>query len=130
MVGKCFSVELIETSVRLGAHGFIPKNCDIAKLIEAIYLVKKGGNCFSLSYALINEYLDEKLGNVSREYSLSKREMEVLKQICMGKSNKQIAASLNIVARTVEFHKTNIYAKTGLKGLSELITYGIQNELR
>ena len=45
---------------------------------------------------------------------LSKRERQVLKFLLEGKGNKQIAASLSISVRTVEFHLRNIYAKFGV----------------
>ena len=52
---------------------------------------------------------------------LSKREKEVLKLVLQGKSNKQIALSLNITIRTVEFHLKNIYAKFQVNSRIELI---------
>ena len=45
------------------------------------------------------------------DVQLSKREMEVVELVLQGKSNKQIASSLVISVRTVEFHIKNIYAK-------------------
>ena len=52
---------------------------------------------------------------------LSKREMEVLQLALQGNSNKQIALSLDITLRTVEFHLTNIYAKFQVSSRVELI---------
>lgn len=52
---------------------------------------------------------------------LSNREWDVLKLLLQGKSNKQIAASLGISVRTVEFHLTNIYAKYRVSSRIELI---------
>ena len=52
---------------------------------------------------------------------LSDREVEVIKLILEGKSNKQIAALLYISVRTVEFHLKNIYAKFGVASRIELI---------
>lgn len=52
---------------------------------------------------------------------LSNREWDVLKLLLQGKSNKQIAASLGISVRTVEFHLTNIYAKFQVSSRIELI---------
>jgi DNA-binding CsgD family transcriptional regulator len=52
---------------------------------------------------------------------LSRRELDVVKQLLQGKSNKQIALSLNIADRTVEFHLTNIYAKFQVSSRIELI---------
>jgi len=52
---------------------------------------------------------------------LSKREQEVLQLVLQGKSNKQIALSLDIAVRTVEFHLKNIYAKFQVSSRIELI---------
>ena len=52
---------------------------------------------------------------------LSNREVDVIKLILEGKSNKQIAASLCISVRTVEFHLKNIYAKFVVASRIELI---------
>lgn len=55
------------------------------------------------------------------DVQLSKREKEVLKLVLQGKSNKQIALSLNITVRTVEFHLKNVYAKFQVSSRIELI---------
>ena len=55
------------------------------------------------------------------DVQLSKREKEVLQLVLQGNSNKQIALSLNITVRTVEFHLKNIYAKFQVSSRIELI---------
>jgi DNA-binding CsgD family transcriptional regulator len=55
------------------------------------------------------------------DVQLSKREKEVLKLVLQGKSNKQIALSLDISVRTVEFHLKNIYAKFQVSSRIELL---------
>src|SRR6185369_2921765 len=55
------------------------------------------------------------------DVQLSKREKEVLSLLLQGKSNKQIALSLDISVRTVEFHLKNIYAKFQVSSRIELI---------
>jgi len=55
------------------------------------------------------------------DVQLSKREKDVLKLVLQGKSNKQIALSLDISVRTVEFHLKNIYAKFQVSSRIELI---------
>jgi DNA-binding CsgD family transcriptional regulator len=55
------------------------------------------------------------------DVQLSKREKEVLKLVLQGRSNKQIAWSLDIAVRTVEFHLKNIYTKFQVNSRIELI---------
>lgn len=56
-----------------------------------------------------------------QDKQLSNREEEVVKQLLEGKSNKQIASSLNISERTVEFHLKNIYEKYQVSSRVELV---------
>ena len=61
--------------------------------------------------------------NISRllqEYGISKREQDIVRLICEGKTNKEIAAALFITANTVRDHSSNIYRKTGVKNRTQL----------
>lgn len=107
------------------AQGFIPKNAEINILLEAIETTAEEGNCIELSRSLLNTFAKE----FKNEFELTPRETEILSLCCKGLSNAQIAAASGISERTVEFHKTNIYEKTGFKNQRELIRYGIQNKL-
>ena len=60
---------------------------------------------------------------------LSEREIEVLKLICNGYVNKEIAEKLFISPRTVENYRTKLIDKTGAKNTSNLIMIAIKNEL-
>ena len=62
----------------------------------------------------------------SQNTELSKRERDVFSQLLLGKSNKQIAAVLEISRKTVEEHLTSIYAKIGVKSRTEAILWGIE----
>lgn len=129
MVSMEFNPSIVAMYFEKGAHGFIPKGCDVEVLVEAIYKVKENGNCYDLSTELAARLNKHSLENFENTYVLSSREVEVLRLACQGNSNKQIGHMLRIAERTVEFHKTNIYLKTGLKSLSDLIAYGIKNGL-
>jgi len=60
---------------------------------------------------------------------LSEREIDVLKQIVKGFSNKEIADNLNISVHTVISHRKNISQKTGIKSQSGLTIYAISNKI-
>jgi len=51
---------------------------------------------------------------------LSKRELDVLERVVQGWMNKQIAADLNIIERTVKLHRTNLTRKLGVQSVAEL----------
>jgi FixJ family two-component response regulator len=56
----------------------------------------------------------------SRFDQLSQRELEVLERVVLGWMNKQIAADLNIIERTVKLHRTNLTRKLGVQSVAEL----------
>jgi DNA-binding CsgD family transcriptional regulator len=60
---------------------------------------------------------------------LTSREREVLQMLAEGKIIKEIAAILNVSPRTVEFHKNNLVAKTGLRTTAELARYAVRRGL-
>lgn len=129
IVSMEFNPAIAEDYFERGAHGFIPKGCDVELLVQAIYEVKQKGNCYDLSFDLAAQLNKHSLKAFKNNFVLSAREIEVLRLACQGNSNKEIGQALRIAERTVEFHKTNIYLKTGLKSLSDLIAYGIRNGL-
>jgi DNA-binding NarL/FixJ family response regulator len=61
------------------------------------------------------------------ELALSKREVEILKELCYGKTNRTIAETCNISMATVNFHRANIYRKTQSRSISDLMKYGIRH---
>jgi DNA-binding NarL/FixJ family response regulator len=114
----------------MGASAFIPKGCDVEILIDAIETVKGQGTYFNtiVSETLLNNLQN---GNGTNkpfdELSLTEREIEILKEICKGNTNKQIADNLHITYNTVDFHRGNIYAKTKSKNVTDLVRYAIRN---
>src|SRR2546430_10241492 len=60
---------------------------------------------------------------------LTPRELEILKHIVAGKSNKEIAADLNLSVNTVAVHRANIMETLGIHKTAELVVYAIRNGL-
>jgi DNA-binding NarL/FixJ family response regulator len=112
-----------------GARAFIPKDCDPDSLFEAIHTVHTEGYYFdkSISEAVLRGLQHEKSINpILESLALSDREIEILKELCEGKTNKEIAADLKIASSTVDFHRGNVYKKTGSKNIIDLIKYAIK----
>lgn len=77
-----------------------------------------------------NIALTEKVNNaLSGESELSEREKDVLREIALGKTNKEIADNLFISAHTAITHRKNITKKLGIKTVSGLTVYAILNKL-
>jgi DNA-binding NarL/FixJ family response regulator len=64
-----------------------------------------------------------------REAGLTSRELEVLQHIVAGKSNKEIAAELDLSVNTVSVHRANIMDRLGIHKTAELVVYAIRNGL-
>ncbi len=119
-----FMIHLLE----IGAHAFIPKNFGIETLVAAIQKVKKFGYYYdNISEDLMK--LKTEQSNNQTNKKLTKRQTEILPMICEGKTNKEIADSLNIVIKTVEAHRKIIYGKTNSTCIVELLRYAQKNRL-
>ncbi len=114
----------VAEAFHVGASGYLLKRCPPAELHEAIATVLSGR-----SY--VTPLIPEQEWNVrllQRKPSptgLSGRQREVLELLAKGYSAKQIAATLNISCKTVEFHKAGIFRKLGIRSAAELTKYAI-----
>ena len=72
------------------------------------------------------EYKQEQIIN---KIGLSKRELEVLKYICMGLTNKEIAEKLFLSKRTIDRHRTNIMYKTNANNTAKLVAFAVKHNL-
>lgn len=116
--------------INAGVKGFLLKNSEINEVIEAIKQVNKGNSYFSqeLLYNVIKSFKPHK--EMETELAaLSKRELQVLEEICKGLSNQEIADNLFISKRTVDKHRANLLSKTNSKNTANLIMYAIKNKL-
>jgi DNA-binding NarL/FixJ family response regulator len=114
---------LVRQALEAGARGYILKNAMELDLVNAIKRVAEG--------LLV---LDSQLGKPEalkgeRVTGLTARELEILRHIVAGKSNKQIAAELNLSANTVAVHRANIMDALGVHKTAELVVYAIRNGL-
>ena len=116
-----------------GVRGIIWKDNTKDDLIKAIKLLASGelffedpNNC-KLSCKLSKKVQVMQTDKCSKHLSI--REMEVLRLISQGLSNKETGAQLFISSRTVETHKNNILSKLNLRNTNELIRYAIEHNI-
>lgn len=108
---------------RLGGNGFVHKSADPKKLLEAINGVLSGGDYFpdqsnSASGTLKpasdpDDFYNESLGHTNLP-ELGPRQLQVLKLIAHGATNKEIAQDLNISQNTVKSHLKQIFIELGV----------------
>lgn len=124
--------ESIIKGFEIGASGYVPKTYKAEEIVEAIRTVHEGKRYLKgiVSEIFLSSYFKSRQEQEIKEsIPLSKREIEVLKIITTGLSNKQIADVLNISLRTVEVHKSNIMKKLELFSTAELVIYAIKNKV-
>jgi len=119
-----------------GASGYVVKKAVDSVVINAIRTVARGEPYIddSMTGILISGLISKKQADVKhiQHYNknpLSPREEEVLKLLCLGHTNKQIAEELVISVKTVEAHKAKIKTKLNLTKRSDLTRYAINNKL-
>jgi len=120
--------------IQAGVMGFVLKESGKNELESAITSVINGESYFSqklLRDIIINIQAPGKTRKIQpeSETKLTRREKEILKLICEGYSNAQIADKLFISIRTVEGHKSNLINKTGVKNTINLVMYALRNNL-
>jgi DNA-binding NarL/FixJ family response regulator len=122
---------IIDKFMEAGASGYALKNITPEELTEAIKTVISGKKYFSKA---VTDTLMEKKSTkiVSSKVDplddlLTRREIEILKLIAQGFSNREVGEKLGISPRTVDTHRTNVMEKLEIKNIAALIRYAIEN---
>jgi two-component system response regulator DegU len=133
-----YSSDFILQLMRIGVHGYLPKDIDQGILSDAIEQVKARGYYINDDIAHVmrqglqtneNKINRKKMLDKSVNVDLTSREVEVLNLICKGLNTAQIADSLFISSRTVEGHRKNLLEKTGVSNSVGLAIFAIRHHL-
>ncbi|HEX4006271.1 MAG TPA: response regulator transcription factor [Acidobacteriaceae bacterium] len=114
--------EDIYRALQAGAKGYLLKGMDLAELSDAIRTVHAGRTRIP---ARVAEKLAERMSGAT----LTGREMEVLRLIVAGKSNKDIGAALFISEATVKTHVNSLLSKMGVEDRTQAATTALQRGL-
>lgn len=114
--------EAIYRALQAGASGYVLKNTPPEDLIECIRTVSNGGTWISPAMAT-------KLAKRVAARDLTPREMEVLRLVAGGKSNKEVGVALDISEATVKVHMTHILEKLKVTGRTEAIGVAVKRGL-
>jgi len=124
-------VAFARRALEAGASGFVLKHSAPAELLTAIRAALEGQ--VYLTPQLAGEVLDSMKQGPGKAadpvLSLTPRQREIVQLVAEGRSAKEIAASLSISTRTVEFHKYQMMETLGLHTTSELIHFAIKHGL-
>lgn len=117
-------------SLKAGARAYLLKDAVKSELIAAIQAVVQGRSFFSPKIARIlqEDYIRTiELRDVEDSYDLlTDREREILQLVAEGKTNKEIANTLNLSMYTVDTHRSHILQKLNLHSVPELILYAVR----
>ncbi|MCI7338192.1 MAG: response regulator transcription factor [Bacteroidales bacterium] len=119
------SLNTIKELLEIGIDGFVSKNAPDDEVLQAIDAVSNGQPYFGTD---IDRIVQAVMTTQQLKNDLfSTREQEIIRAICQGGSNKDIARKTNISLRTVETHKTKIFRKIGITNSVDLVLYAIKN---
>ncbi|HUB80928.1 MAG TPA: response regulator transcription factor [Bryobacteraceae bacterium] len=123
----------LEEAFRAGASGFVVKQAAASELIEAIRMVLLGRRYVSgrlTAAAGSSQTFETDFGSDPHfGGKLTPRQREVLQLVAEGRSMKEIARTLGISVRTVEFHKNGLIQQLGLRTVAELTRYAIDQRI-
>jgi DNA-binding NarL/FixJ family response regulator len=132
VLGVYESDELARRFREAGAHGYLVKADAGLVLADALRTIVRGGTFFNASLLPMTiERVDTASTTLplAARRRLTPREREVLRLLADGKSNKEVAAALNISVNTVETHRAKIMSKLELHSIGDLVRYAIRNRL-
>ena len=119
---------MLQEALRAGGDGYVVKRADEPEILRAIHAVRNGG---VYVHATMTRALAQPLPsqNGALAEALTQREIDVLRLLARGNTNRQIAELLNLSIRTVESHRANLMGKLGLASRVELVTYAEEHGL-
>ncbi|HEX5003323.1 MAG TPA: response regulator transcription factor [Bacteroidia bacterium] len=123
----------IVSMFKAGAYGYLLKNTSFAELQDSINTILKGRKYFAkdISQAMMDRIVDLKTPSprALSKITLTAREKDVVSFVCRGFSSKDIADLLEISIKTVEKHRSNVYAKLSITNMADLAFYALDEGL-
>lgn len=120
----------VARALNAGATGYILKDSAGKDLIRAVTAVAEGRSFFSpqVSRLMLDDYVRRAAaaGATDRYDTLSDREREILQLVAEGRSNREVAALLDISAATVETHRARVLQKLDVHNTAELVLYAVR----
>ena len=111
-----------------GAAGYVLKQSPAETLLNAVRVVANGRTYIDESMKPAAEAAVEPVGARDASRPLSRREMEVMRLIAWGATNKEIAQKLGLSVKTVEAHKANGMRKLGMRSRVDIVRYAVLHD--
>jgi DNA-binding NarL/FixJ family response regulator len=124
--------QYVRNALDAGASGYILKNALETDLIRAVRTLADGGNFLSPELSGVAIRSLRGLDNADADdpfTKLSTREVQVLRLIALGRTNKEIATLLGVSVNTVAVHRTNLMATLNVHKAAELVLIAVKKGL-
>lgn len=124
------SEEVVRGALEVGARGFLSKSDAGRDLVSAVEALQRHGTFYTSRVAapVLEAYLTpQHTTEPARRNRLTPREKEVVQLLAEGQTNKEVAVALNVSAKTIETHRTNIMRKLDLHSVADLTLYAVRN---
>ena len=128
------SDQMVQRALDAGAQGYVLKSDLTECLAKAVKAVSEGKRFLTskVSEIVLEGFLKTKGQHQQRGRTgarTTSRELEIIRLLAEGKSNKEISAQLGIATRTVETHRAKIMLKLDFHSLAELIHYALRHKI-
>ena len=114
--------EAVYQAIRAGARGYLLKDVPFPELLAAIRTVHEGKQCIPPEIAA-------KMAERIRYADLTSREIEILKLIARGQSNKLIADRLDVTESTIKHHVATVLTKLGAEDRTHAVTLALERNI-
>ena len=122
--------QYVRNALDAGVRGYILKNALEVDLIRAVRELAEGRRFLSPELAAAVERASAAEDGADDPFTqLSARELQVLRLVALGRSNKEIATLLGVSANTVAVHRTNLMARLGVHKAAELVLIAVRKGL-
>lgn len=118
--------ELFMQSLQAGANGFLLKDVSLDKLVNAVKTLSQGG---FVAEPVVMKQLDNGLNNTKVTEQLTTKELQILKLLAGGFSNKEIASSIFLAEGTIKNHVSTILAKLNTRDRTRAVLIAIHQGL-
>lgn len=126
------SEQVVRECLEAGVRGWVFKFEGADHLMTAVGAMQQRKSVFSsqVSDLILSAYRQHRSNPAAPKLpQLSPREREVVQLVAEGKTSKEVAAILNVSARTAETHRSHILMKLNLHSIAELVLYAVKNEI-
>ncbi len=123
--------QMVEQAIRRGARGYIPKSSPAKIMLNALRLVLCGGTYLPPQILQRKAIKLRRSGDAPRhpQHLLTPRQVDVLRELSKGQSNKEIGLSINLTESTVRVHISAILKAFNVRNRTQAIQYAAENGL-